>query len=127
MVAGAGPLTEPSMATPGASKSAAAAPATANREENAQADASPLLSAGEATSCRAHWGKAQTSFVGEPRHAVEQADGRVAEMMQGLARVFADECTRLEQQWCQGDDVSTEDRRVRLRRYRSFFDRLLSA
>ena len=47
-------------------------------------------------------------------------------MMQRLAQVFADERSKLEQQWSQGDDVSTEDLRVGLRRYRAFFDRLLS-
>jgi hypothetical protein len=123
---GAGPMTEPSMATAGATKSSVSAPAPATRDENAQADASPLFPAGEATSFRARWIEAQTSFVDEPRHAVEQADGLVAEMMQRLAQVFADERSKLEKQWSQGDDVSTEDLRVGLQRYRSFFDRLLS-
>jgi hypothetical protein len=124
--AGARPMTEPPTATPGATTSSASVPAPANRAENAQADASPLFPAGEATSFRARWSEAQTSFVDEPRHAVEQADGLVAEMMQRLATVFADERSKLEEQWSQGDDVSTEDLRVSLRRYRSFFDRLLS-
>ena len=126
MTAGARPMTEPSMATAGATKSSASVPATANRDENAQADASPLFPAGEATSFRARWIEAQTSFVDEPRHAVEQADGLVAEMMQRLASVFADERARLEEQWSRGDDISTEDLRVALRRYRSFMDRLLA-
>ena len=117
---------EPPMATPGATEPSKSSPATANRDANAQADTSPLFPAGEATSFRARWSEAQTSFVDEPRHAVEQADGLVAEMMQRLAQVFADERSKLEQQWSQGDDVSTEDLRVGLRRYRSFFDRLLS-
>jgi hypothetical protein len=119
-------MTEPSMATPGAAESSTSVAASANRDDKAQADASPLFPAGEATSFRARWSEAQTSFVDEPRHAVEQADGLVAEMMQRLAQVFADERSKLEQQWSQGDDVSTEDLRVGLRRYRSFFDRLLS-
>ena len=114
------------MAMPGATTSPASVPATANRDENAQADASPLFPAGEATSFRARWSEAQTSFVDEPRHAVEQADGLVAEMMQRLATVFADERSKLEEQWSRGDDISTEDLRVAFRRYRSFFDRLLS-
>ena len=120
------PMTEPSTATPGATKPSASVPASANRDENAQADASPLFPAGEATSFRARWSEAQTSFVDEPRHAVEQADSLVAEMMQRLAKVFADERSKLEEQWSRGDDISTEDLRVALRRYRSFFDRLLS-
>jgi hypothetical protein len=64
--------------------------------------------------------------VDEPRHAVEQADSLVAEMMQHLAQLFADERSKLEAQWTRGEDVSTEDLRVALQRYRSFFDRLLS-
>jgi hypothetical protein len=119
-------MTEPPMATPGATAHAASDPATANRGGSSPADASPLFPASEATSFRARWGEAQTSFVDEPRHAVEQADGLVAEMMQRLASVFAEERSKLEQQWSQGDDVSTEDLRMSLRRYRSFFDRLLS-
>jgi hypothetical protein len=98
----------------------------ANRGQHSAADAIPLFPADEATSFRARWVEAQTSFVDEPRHAVEQADGLVAEMMQRLASVFADERSKLEQQWSRGDDISTEDLRLALQRYRSFFDRLLS-
>ena len=126
MSAGTRPMTEPSMTTPGATAHAAPDPATANRGKPSPADAIPLFPAGEATSFRARWGEAQTSFVDEPRHAVEQADGLVAEMMQRLASVFADERSKLEQQWSRGDDISTEDLRIALQRYRSFFDRLLS-
>jgi hypothetical protein len=46
--------------------------------------------------------------------------------MRQLARTFADERRELEGQWAEGDEVSTEDLRIALRRYRSFFDRLLS-
>jgi hypothetical protein len=64
--------------------------------------------------------------VDEPRKAVEQADALVAGAMQRLAEVFAEERFRLEGQWGRGADVSTEDLRLALRRYRSFFGRLLS-
>jgi len=47
--------------------------------------------------------------------------------MQRLAATFSDERQQLEGQWDRGDDVSIEDLRVALTRYRSFFDRLLSA
>jgi hypothetical protein len=119
-------MTEPLVATPGATAQAASDPATANQSKHSPADPSPLFPSGEATSLRARWIDAQTSFVDEPRHAVEQADGLVAEMMQRLATVFADERSKLEQQWSRGDDISTEELRVALQRYRSFFDRLLS-
>jgi hypothetical protein len=122
----AGPMTEPPMATHRATESAASDRSSANRSEITDGDASPMFPAGEATSLRARWSEVQTGFVDEPRHAVEQADGLVAEMMQRLAKVFADERSKLEEQWSRGDDISTEDLRVALRRYRSFFDRLLS-
>jgi hypothetical protein len=88
--------------------------------------AAPLFPTGEVESFRSRWVEVQTGFVDEPRHAVEQADGLVAEMMKRLATVFADERAKLEEQWSRGDDISTEDLRQALRRYRSFFDRLLS-
>jgi hypothetical protein len=88
--------------------------------------AAPLFPTGEVEQFRTRWVEVQTGFVDEPRHAVEQADGLVAEMMKRLATVFADERAKLEEQWSRGDDISTEDLRQALRRYRSFFDRLLS-
>jgi hypothetical protein len=75
---------------------------------------------------RARWDQAQTSFVDEPRRAVEQADGLVANVVQRIAEQFSNERAKLEEQWSKGDNVSTEDLRQALRRYRSFFDRLLS-
>jgi hypothetical protein len=65
--------------------------------------------------------------VDEPRRTVEQADQLVAQVMQRLAEGFAAERERLEQQWGRGEDISTEDLRVTLQRYRAFFQRLLSA
>jgi len=85
-----------------------------------------LLATNETQALRARWDSIQTGFVDEPRHAVEQADTLVAEVMQHLAQLFADERSKLEGQWSRGDNVSTEDLRIALQRYRSFFDRLLS-
>jgi hypothetical protein len=64
--------------------------------------------------------------VDEPRRAVEQGDALVADVIKRLASSFADERSKLESQWGRGDNVSTEDLRVALQRYRAFFDRLLS-
>jgi len=63
--------------------------------------------------------------VDEPCRAVEHADSLVAGAMKRLAE-FADQRAKLEGQWDRGDSVSTEDLRLALRRYRSFFGRLLS-
>ncbi len=75
---------------------------------------------------RDRWREIQTGFVDEPRHAVEQADGLVAELMQRLAQNFSEQRNNLEHQWDASDKVSTEELRVALTRYRSFFERLLS-
>jgi len=86
----------------------------------------PLFPENEATKVRNRWTEIQTAFVDEPRRAVEQADALVTEVIERLSRSFADERSKLEGQWGRGDNVSTEDLRVALQRYRAFFDRLLS-
>jgi hypothetical protein len=89
-------------------------------------EAGHLLAADDAEAFRARWTDVQHGFVDAPRQAVEQADGLVAELMQHLAKTFASERGRLEGQWDQGADVSTDDLRTAFQRYRSFFDRLLT-
>jgi hypothetical protein len=85
----------------------------------------PLFSDSEMKDFRSQWSILQTGFVDEPRQTVEGADKLVAAVMQRLAEGFANERSGLEKQWESGDNVSTEDLRVALQRYRSFFDRLL--
>lgn len=87
---------------------------------------SALFEEAETQRLHTRWTDIQGSFVDEPRHAVQEADGLVAEVVKRLVEVFAGERTKLEQQWDRGDKVTTEDLRVALQRYRSFFDRLLS-
>jgi hypothetical protein len=84
-----------------------------------------LFSEGEVGEFRTRWSNIQTGFVDEPRRAVEDADNLVASLMKKLAEGFANERAGLEKQWDSGDNVSTEDLRIALQRYRSFFDRLL--
>jgi hypothetical protein len=91
-----------------------------------QNGAAPLFVPDEAQDFRSRWEKIQTGFVDDPRKSVEAADGLVAAAIKRLAEIFADERSKMEQEWGRGDNVSTEDLRVALRRYRSFFDRLLS-
>jgi hypothetical protein len=86
----------------------------------------PLFPENEAANFRNRWTEIQAAFVDEPRRAVEQADALVADVIKRLASSFADERSKLEGQWGRGDNVSTEDLRVALQRYRAFFDRLLS-
>jgi hypothetical protein len=100
-----------------------------NRETGKPADiekSTPLFPENEATNFRNRWTEIQAAFVDEPRRAVEQGDALVADVIKRLASSFADERSKLEGQWGRGDNVSTEDLRVALQRYRAFFDRLLS-
>jgi hypothetical protein len=99
---------------------------TRGQQAKEPAQASPLFSGPESQEYRSRWDRIQVSFVDEPRHAVEQADELVAATMKHLAEMFAKERATLEQQWSRGDQASTEDLRVALQRYRSFFDRLLA-
>jgi len=85
-----------------------------------------LLEPGDRESMTARWRDVQADFVDHPRQAMQDADALVAGLMQQLAKTFADERSQLEAQWSRGDDVSTEDLRVSLQRYRAFFERLLS-
>ena len=103
---------------------AAATDATATRE--ASGNRETLFPSEELQGLRTRWKEIQTAFVDEPRKAVEQADSLVASAMKRLAEVFAEERSGLEKQWDRGESVSTEDLRVALQRYRTFFDRLLS-
>jgi hypothetical protein len=90
-------------------------------------DDARLLADDEGAELSRRWETIQVTFVDDPRRAVEEADGLVAHVMQQLADGFARERETLEGQWSRGEDVSTEDLRVALQRYRSFFQRLLSA
>ena len=107
---------------------ATAAPQSRTAHETRPADERPMpIFAGtEAAGYRTQWDAIQTGFVDEPRRAVEEADALVALVIKRLSEVFADERGSLEHQWGRGDEISTEDLRVALRKYRSFFERLLS-
>jgi hypothetical protein len=114
------PPTEPRSFDEGASA------AMQQRGDGQEGRSTPLFDQREIQDLRADWDAIQTGFVDEPRKAVEDADQLVAATMKRLAEVFAEERENLERQWDSGDKVSTEDLRLALRRYRSFFDRLLA-
>jgi hypothetical protein len=104
----------------------AAAPSQISAQTSTETDRGPLFSSEEAANLRSKWDAIQTGFVDEPRRSVQDADSLVAATMKRLAEQFAAERSALEAQWGRGSDVSTEDLRLALRRYRSFFGRLLS-
>jgi hypothetical protein len=86
-----------------------------------------LLEDGELQNITMRWKDIQAEFVDEPAEAVQEADALVAELMQRLATMFATERAELETRLAGDNEVSTEDLRQGLRRYRSFFERLLAA
>lgn len=98
-----------------------------HKRDNGTSSPTALFAESDVNSLRGRWSDVQAGFVDEPRRAVENADKLVATVMESLAQGFAKERSSLEHQWSRGDQVSTEDLRVALQRYRSFFDRLLSA
>ncbi len=86
----------------------------------------PLLSRDFSEDMRSRWETIQTGFVDDPRTSVQEADELVAMAIKKLAESFAHERAKLEQEWSKGNDVSTENLRQALRRYRAFFHRLLA-
>ena len=94
--------------------------------EHEEGGPSPLFTQEQADEFRRRWMDIQTGFVDDPRASVKSADGLVAETMKRLAEIFSNERSGLERQWDKGDQVSTEELRQAMQRYRSFFDRLLS-
>jgi hypothetical protein len=108
----------------------AGAAASASDDSGLDAGREPrarLLEGDELQRIVTRWKEIQADFVDDPRTAVEQADALVADLMQRLATMFARERAELEQRWAGGNGVSTEELRQSLRRYRSFFERLLAA
>lgn len=101
-------------------------PVTADSRKSDEPYAGPLLPQGSSEEMRTRWETIQTGFVDDPRASVKEADKLVASAIQKLAESFAEERGKLEQEWFKGNDVSTEDLRQALRRYRAFFHRLLS-
>lgn len=73
----------------------------------------------------AEWDRIEVAFVDDPRRAVEKADRLVGEVIQALTDSFGDTRSQLERQWGEGAEISTEDLRLTLQRYRAFFARLL--
>jgi hypothetical protein len=86
----------------------------------------PLFLPDVAKEFRSRWDAVQRGFVDDPRQAVQQGDELVGQVMKSLAETFSNERATLESQLDQTDEASTETLRIALRRYRSFFERLLS-
>jgi hypothetical protein len=85
-----------------------------------------LFAEREMADLRNQWNDVQAGFVDDPRECVQRADGLVSTAVEQLTASFAHARSRLEDQWSRGEEASTEELRVALKRYRDFFDRLLA-
>ena len=85
-----------------------------------------LFETAELTGLRSRWNDVQAGFVDDPRKCVQSADGLVADVVQQLTNGFSNARSNLEEQWARGEDISTEDLRLALKRYREFFERMLT-
>lgn len=103
---------------------AGTAPATTPAQSGGDVETPPLIDEDKVTGFRDRWQNVQTGFVDDPKQAVQQADELVAAVISALATTFAEHKGDLEAQWQQGEPA-TEELRIALRRYRSFFDQLL--
>jgi hypothetical protein len=99
--------------------------ASATEQQDAPAGEGNLVPPDEANDFRGRWDEVQTGFVDDPRRAVEEANQLVDEVTNRVVETFTRGRTELEEQWARGDEVTTEELRVVLQRYRSFFDSLL--
>jgi hypothetical protein len=111
-------------ATDNTQSSAVAADAARSKVES-DSDIS-LFADDELAGLRARWDNVQASFVDDPRDCVQKADGLVLDVVGQLTTGFTEARSRLEEQWGRGEEASTEDLRVALKRYREFFERLLA-
>ncbi len=103
-----------------------ASPQMENEPSSEPSSERSLLADNDSSGLRARWDDVQAAFVDNPKECVQKADTLVAEVVEQLTTGFSDARSRLEEQWARGEKVSTEDLRVALKRYREFFQRLLS-
>jgi hypothetical protein len=99
------------------------APAEAAREPQAETQ---LFSPEATRRYRDRWREIQARFVDDPKDAVKSADELVDELVDDLSRSFSEQRAALEGRWENETEITTEDLRQALHRYRSFFSRLLT-
>lgn len=97
-----------------------------NRDAHQTNSEAGLFAHDELAGLRARWDAVQASFVDDPKDCVQKADSLVSDLVHQLTTGFGQARSRLEEQWSRGEQASTEDLRVALKQYRSFFERLLS-
>ncbi|EID79148.1 MULTISPECIES: hypothetical protein [Rhodococcus] len=121
--------TEPSVGTTGSSNAGAVPSAEGTHSSTETAESSSrqsLFAEDELSVLRLRWDEVQAGFVDDPRECVQRADGLVSDVVDRLTTGFSEARSRLEEQWARGEEGSTEDLRIALKRYREFFQRLLA-
>jgi len=86
----------------------------------------PLFTGDVTMDFRSRWDVVQRGFVDDPQAAVRAGDELVAQVIKSLAQTFANQRAELEGGHEHTKESTTENLRLSLRRYRSFFERLLS-
>jgi hypothetical protein len=94
--------------------------------DTAESSDAMLFADSELTAMRSRWVEVQSAFVDDPRDCVQKADSLVADVVDKLTTSFSGARAHLEEQWSRGEEASTEDLRIALKRYREFFERLLA-
>jgi hypothetical protein len=120
---------EPSTTPPESAIAGTEAPAGMTEPARAEAETTTersLFADNELAGLRARWENVQGGFVDDPRECVQKADGLVSDLVDQLTTGFTEARSRLEEQWARGEEASTEDLRLALKRYREFFERLLA-
>lgn len=95
-------------------------------EETESSSTQTLFAEDELSVLRLRWDEVQAGFVDDPRECVQKADGLVSDVVDRIITGFSEARSRLEEQWARGEEGSTEDLRLALKRYREFFQRLLA-
>jgi len=130
---GSAPRTEPEFSETGAAAAPLDEPAREPiREQPVESTPTPgatdqtLFGDNELSDFHSRWTQVQAAFVDDPRDCVQKADSLVSDVVDRLTAGFAQARSGLEEQWSRGEQVSTEDLRLALQRYRDFFERLLA-
>jgi hypothetical protein len=95
-------------------------------DKSARPSSLTFLDREESENLRTRWNEIQGRFVDEPASSVQQADELVTEVIEKITRMFGDGHSSLQGQWKQGNEITTEDLRKVLQRYRSFFNSLVA-
>jgi hypothetical protein len=120
------PLTTGDESSSAAGTESSAMETTASSTARSEPSTAKSLFADDLSGLRGRWDDVQAAFVDAPKECVQKADALVAEVVEQLTTGFSEARSRLEAHWARGEDASTEDLRLALKRYREFFRRLLS-